>query len=149
MILSPQPSQTPAKSTEQNRTEQNEQATHHAYTVPQPTAKSTEQNRTEQNEQATHYAYTVPGMDTITLPDTTARSRVEGTTINQSINHARTRTRTRTRTYYLPALAGATPLRRDYFRVPSNRNYDSFTPTLTAHSQVNRTEQNRTERTSH
>ena len=60
----------------------------------------------------------------------------------QSINHARTRTRTRTRTYYLPALAGATPLRRDYFRVPSNRNYDSFTPTLTAHSQVNRTEQN-------
>jgi hypothetical protein len=56
------------------------------------------------------------------------------------INHARTRTRTRT--YYLPALAGATPLRRDYFRVPSNRNYDSFTPTLTAHSQVNRTEQN-------
>ena len=64
------------------------------------------------------------------------------------INHARTRTRTRTRTYYLPALAGATPLRRDYFRVPSNRNYDSFTPTLTAHSpqpsQQNRTEQNRT-----
>ena len=101
---------------------------------PQPTAKST--------ERTSHNAYTWYGYE-YTLLDTTARSRVEGTTINhQSINHARTRTRTRT--YYLPALAGATPLRRDYFRVPSNRNYDSFTPTLTAHSQVNRTE-----RTSH
>ncbi len=64
MILSPQPSQ--------------------------PTAKSTEQNRTEQNEQATHYAYTVPGMDTITLPDTTARSRTEDTANNQSINQSNT-----------------------------------------------------------